>query len=125
MAENTIAALPVILSITVFSVALVTWRAGDMAKVSNRSKVAVVLAYLIGGLIIGFLAVWVYMWMAGHWPGRAAILFRWVALGIAVVLNILVLMMYRRFSKAVVIVLIVLNVVWGVGYGLLLPVLLR
>jgi hypothetical protein len=125
MAENTMAALPVILSITAFSVALVAWRAGDMAKAFNRSKIAIVLAHLIGGLIIGFLAVWVYMWMAGHWPGRAAILFRWVALGIAVVLNILVLMMYRRFSKTVVIVLIVLNVVWGVGYGWLLPVVLR
>ncbi len=125
MAENTMAALPVILSITVFSVALVAWRGEDMAKVFNRSKVAVVLAYLIGGLIIGFLTVCVYVWMAGHWPGRAAILFRWVALGIAVVLNILVLMMHRKFNRAVVIVLIVLNVVWGVGYGLLLPVVLR
>jgi len=125
MAENTMAALPVILSITVFSVALVAWRAGDMAKVFNQSKVAVVLAYLIGGLIIGFLAVCVYVWMAGHWPARAAILFRWVALGIAVVLNILVLMMYRRFSRAVVIVLIVMNVVWGVGYSWLMPMVIR
>jgi hypothetical protein len=125
MVENTVAALPVILSITVFSVALVAWRAGDMAKVFNRSKVAVVLAYLIGGLIIGFLAVCVYVWMAGHWPSRAVILFRWVALGIAVLLNILVLMMHRKFGRAVVIVWIVLNVVWGVGYGLLLPVVLR
>ena len=125
MAENTVASLTVILSITVFSVALVAWRAGDMAKVFNQSKVAVVLAYLIGGLIIGFLAVCVYVWMAGHWPARAAILFRWFALGIAVVLNILVLMMYRRFSRAVVIVLIVLNVVWGVGYGWLMPMVIR
>jgi hypothetical protein len=33
--------------------------------------------------------------------------------------------MHRRFSRAVVIVLIVLNVVWDVGYGLLLPIVLR
>ena len=125
MAENTIAALPVILSITVFAVALVAWRGEDMARAFNRSRIAVVLAYLIGGLIVGFLAVCVYVWMAGHWPGQAVILFRWVALGIAVVLNILVLMMHRKFCRSVVIVLMVLNVVWGVGYGFLLPVVLR
>ena len=119
------AALPVILSFTVFSVALVAWRAEDMAKAYSLSRGNVVLAYLIGGLIIGCLAVCVYVWMAGQWPDRAAILFRWAALGIAVVLNILVLMMHRKFSRIVVTVWFVLNVVWGVGYGWLLPMVIR
>ena len=125
MFESIKVALPVILSITLLSVGLVAWRGGEMAKAYGGSKIALVAGYLVGGLLFGCVAVWVYVWMVGRWPETAPTIYLWLALGIAMCLNIMALSVRRQYSRTVVMIWIILNVVWGAGYGWLVPSMLR
>ncbi len=125
MIENVRAALPVILPVTLLTVAIVAWQAEEMAKAYETSKGGVVVGFLIAGLIFGWIAVQVYVWMAGRWPDSASTIYLWVALGIAVVANVLALVMRRNYSGTVVVIWIVLNTGWGAAYGWLAPLLLR
>jgi len=125
MFESIGAALPVILAITLLSVGLVAWQGGEMSKAYGGSKIALVAGYLVGGLLFGCVAVWVYVWMAGRWAGTAPTIYLWLALGIAMCLNILALSERRKHSRTAVMIWIILNVVWGAGYGWLVPLMLR
>jgi len=125
MFESIGAALPVILAMTLLSTGLVAWRGGEMAKAYGGSKIAVVAGYLVGGLLFGCVAVWVYVWMVGRWPETAPTIYLWLALGIAMCLNIMALSERRKKSRTAVMIWIILNVVWGAGYGWLVPLVLR
>lgn len=125
MFESIGAALPVILLMTLLSVGLVAWRGGEMAKAYDASKIAVVAGYLVGGLLFGCVAVWVYVWMVGRWPQTAPTIYLWLALGIAMILNIMALSERRMHSGTAVMIWIILNVIWAVGYGWLVPLMLR
>lgn len=125
MFESIGAALPVILAITLLSVVLVAWRGEEMAKAYGGSKIAVVAGYLVGGLLLGCVAVWVYAWMAGRWPETAPTIYLGLALGIAMWLNIMALRERRNASRTAVMIWIILNMVWAAGYGWLVPLMLR
>ena len=118
-------ALLVILAITLLSVVLVAWRGEEMAKAYGGSKIAVVAGYLVGGFLLGCVAVWVYVWMAGRWPETAPIIYLGLAIGIAMWLNIMAWRERRSASRTAVMIWIILNMVWAAGYGLLLPLVLR
>ena len=114
-------ALPVILPITLISVGLVAWQSGEMAKAYGLSKAGLISVYLVGGLILGCAAVWIFKWMAGRWSQDAATYFFWLAIGLAMLLNLMAWSERQNQSGVVIVIWFVLNAVWGLGYGWLLP----
>jgi hypothetical protein len=125
MFESIGTALPAILAITLLSVGLVAWRGEAMAKAYGGPKIAVVAGYLVGGFLLGCIAVWVYAWMSGRWPETAPTIYLGLALGIAMWLNIMALRERRNASRTAVMIWIILNMVWAAGYGWLVPRMLR
>jgi CHASE2 domain-containing sensor protein len=125
MLESIGTALPVILAMTLLSVALVAWRSEEMAKAYGGPKIAVVAGYLVGGLLLGCIAVLVYAWMAGRWPEAAPTIYLGLALGLAMWLNIMAFRERRNASRTAVMIWIILNMVWAAGYGWLVPLIHR
>jgi hypothetical protein len=83
--------------------------------------------FLVFGLGFGFLAILVYHWVGNRWPANAAQMYLWIALGAAVLLTLLALIMPLAFKMPWLNVVIwsVENFIWALGYGLFLPRILN
>lgn len=112
-----------ILPITLITMLLEAVRLMGGSKTGHSSMFGVLFGYLVFGLGFGWLAIFVFRWMAGRWPLTAQQFYFWLALGLAVVLTLLAVGMHL-FSKSSwldVIVWTGMNFLWALGYGWFLP----
>lgn len=124
MITQYIAVLPLILGVTAASALLVAIRSKAMAM-ENSSKAGLVAGYVVGGVVFGAVAIFVYTLFANWWPATAASNYLWAALGLAVLLTAAATAMrFTVLDNAPVIEWTLLNFGWALAYGLLLPRLL-
>ncbi|NMB87276.1 MAG: hypothetical protein GYA17_02885 [Chloroflexi bacterium] len=115
----------VILPVTFISAVLVLVQPQRMAAAYKGSLVAVAGGYLAGGLIFGWMAILAYHWIATRWPAGPAQAYLYIALGLTAVFTVMALVMLPVVKNGwVVTTWIVLNLIWGLGYGWFLPRLL-
>lgn len=96
-------------------------------KSANPSMMGTLFGFLIFGLGFGLLAIFVYHQVGARWPANPAQTYLWIAIGSAVVLTLLALVMPIAFKMPWLNVAIwtVENFLWALGYGLFLPQILN
>jgi predicted MFS family arabinose efflux permease len=91
-------------------------------QAQNQSKFGLFISFVIGGLIFGVVTVGVFGWMAGRWPDNAVSIYRWVAFGLTLALTVGAVVMgvvYKNWTAPLL--WTVMNLLWGVGYGWVVP----
>ena len=128
--NNILISFMVILPVTLLSVAVAYLRAGRMAsldQVSLKGLPAVrresVFAWLAGGLIVGLLFSLLYLWMAGSWRD-APLIYMELAVASVFLLSLLAVIACPMLKKNCALEYVLLNVIWGLGYGGVLPLLI-
>ncbi len=98
-----------------------------MPRTASSSLVGTMFGFLVFGLGFGFLAILVYHWVGNRWPETAAQVYFWIALGSAILLTMLALIMPVAFKMpwTSAILWTVMNFIWGLGYGWFLPQILN
>jgi cytochrome bd-type quinol oxidase subunit 2 len=89
----------------------------------NSAIAGTMTSFLISGLVFGFIAIFAYHKIQIRWPENSAQMYLYIALAIAVVLSVLAVA-FRTMIKAdwvAVVMWILMNFVWAVGYGIYLP----
>jgi len=116
-----------ILPTTLVTMALQGLIIARMPKSANSSLAGTLFGFLIFGLGFGFLAIFVYHWVGSRWPETAAQVYLWLAIGSAVALTLLALIMPLAFKSPWLNVAIwtLENFGWALGYGLILPRILN
>ena len=112
-----------ILPTTLVTMALEALILARAPKSANSSMMGTLFGFLIFGLGFGFLAIFVYHWVGGRWPATAAQVYFWLAVGSAIALTLLSLIMPVFFKSPWLNVAIwtLENFGWALGYGVLLP----
>jgi hypothetical protein len=81
-----------------------------------------VVGFFIGFIVSGVIAVGVYRWMGVRWPDRVESLYLTVAVVLGVVFTVVALVMRRVVGNWTAPVLwTVMNVIWVLAYGFVLP----
>ena len=89
-------------------------------------KIVIASVFAILAVVFGLVAISVYAWVVGRWPDSAPQIYLWLGIGLAVLLSIAGVIVPSILNKrGPVVAWTVLNFLWGVGYGWLLPLLLR
>jgi multisubunit Na+/H+ antiporter MnhB subunit len=98
-----------------------------MPRPANASIGGTLAGFLVFGLGFGFLAIFMYHWVGARWPENASQVYLWIALGAAVALSLLALIMPLFFKSPWFNVAIwtTENFIWALGYGLFLPRILN
>ncbi len=132
MVRNTLVALLIAVPITLLSVGLVVWRAEAVAgpaEVAAKGLAAVRSSlaggWLIAGLIFGLMAMLVYRWMLGRWAADAPKLYLELAAGLIVALSVLAVVTLPMLKRHCEVEYIALHLLWGLGYGWLIPQVIR
>ena len=103
---------------------LLAWYPIPVKGTAGRIVIALVFAIL--AVVFGLVAISVYAWVMGRWPDSAPQIYLWLGVGLAVLLSIVgVIVPSILKRRGPVVAWTVLNFLWGVGYGWLLPMLLR
>ncbi len=112
-----------ILPTTIITMALEAIVLARAPKTAGSSMMGTLFGFLIFGLGFGFLAIFVYHWVGARWPLTADQVYLWLAIGAAVALTLLALIMPIFFKSPWlnVVVWTIENFGWALGYGLLLP----
>jgi hypothetical protein len=116
-----------ILPITVVTMILEVIAVKHMQSTQNSSVAGTMSSFLIGGLIFGFIAIFVYHKIQIRWPENTAQMYLWIALGIAILMSVLAVA-FRTMVKAdwvAVAMWVVMNFLWAIGYGSYLPRILN
>lgn len=122
MVAQYVAMLPLILGVTAVTALLVALRANAMTTTYNAGSTSLVAGYVVGGLVFGAIAIFVYRLFTAWWPVTAASTYLWVALAFAVVLTVAALVMRLTvMADAPFLEWTLLNFGWALAYGLLLP----
>ena len=116
-----------ILPATLAAMALEALILARTPKSANASLMGTLFGFLIFGLGFGFLAIFVYHWVGSRWPETASQVYFWLAIGSAVALTLLALIMPLAFKSPWFNVAIwtVENFAWALGYGWFLPQILN
>ncbi len=126
MIEQYIKAIWIILPITVITVLLEGVRYIWTPKTGKSSMGGTLFGILVLSLGFGFLAILALNWIQETWPGNATQIYLWLAIGCAIVLTLLAVIMppvfKLRWGDAAI--WTVLNFLWGLGYGWFLPQIL-
>lgn len=136
MFKNILAALLVILPVALLSGGLVYWRAEPLTEQDEIKSEAVptpgkpnpkkfTFAVLALGVMAGLLISVLYIWMAGRWPDTAPKVYLWLAIGVTIVLSVAVAFVRPMLKMGGVPECIALHILWGAGYGWLLPLVVR
>lgn len=96
-------------------------------KAAGSSLPGTLFGFILFGLGFGLLAIFVYHQVELRWPATAAQTYLWIAIGAAVLLTLLALIMPIAFKMPWLNVAIwtVENFVWALGYGWFLPQILN
>ncbi len=115
-----------ILPVTLVTVAMEALIVARTPKTANPSLMGTLFGFLIFGLGFGLLAIFVYQKVGARWPENAAQVYLWIAIGSAVLLTVLALIMPPVFKVSWFNAAIwtVENFVWALGYGIFLPQIL-
>lgn len=128
--NNVLISFMVILPVTLLSAAVAYLRAERMAspgqvalKGLSAVRRASVFIWLTGGLIAGLLFSLLYLRIAGSWRD-APLIYMELAIASVFLLSLLAIIVCPMFRKNCAIEYVVLNVIWGLGYGGVLPFLI-
>jgi hypothetical protein len=103
---------------------LLAWYPVPVKGVAGRALIAIVFA--VAAVIFGLVANAVYGRVAASRPDTARQIYLWVGVGLAILLSVAGFIVPRALKKqGPVIAWTVMNFLWGVGYGWVLPLLLR
>jgi hypothetical protein len=83
------------------------------------------LIFTIGAAIFGLVATFVYGWLTGVRPDTASQIYLWLGVGLAILFSIVAVVVSLILKKGAVVAWVLLNFLWGIGYGWLLPWFLR
>ncbi len=132
MVRNVLVALLIAVPITLLSVGLVVWRAEAVAgaeEVAAKGLAAVRSSlaggWLVAGLIFGVMAMLVYRWMLGRWAAEAPRLYLGLAGVLIVALSMLAVVALPMLKRHCLAEYIALHLLWGLGYGWLIPQVIR
>ncbi len=116
-----------ILPATLVTMALEAIIIARTPKSANPSLMGTLFGFLIFGLGFGLLAIFVYHQVGNRWPETTAQVYLWIAIGSAVILTLLALIMPFAFKMPWLNVAIwtIENFVWALGYGWFLPQILN
>lgn len=129
---NKLMALWVIVPVSLLSGAAAFWRVEQLVAwypvpvKGTPARVVMASVFAILAVVFGLVATSVYAWVAGRWPDTAPQIYLGLGVGLAVLLSIAGVIVPSILKKrGPVVAWTVLNFLWGVGYGWLLPLLLR
>lgn len=95
--------------------------------ISEYARVNMAVSYFVGTFVFGVAALFVYRWMTEKWVESGGNIFLAAAVVIAVVLSIAVVVVRRSVLKTTAGIpeYIILNLVWAVGFGWLMPYIMK
>lgn len=130
MLSDLFSASPLIVAITIITAGLVYGRAEQLGAVTSVSgsnafsRNSLVSSYMIAGLLFGAAAVEVYRLALGRYGAEGGSVFLKMGIGAAILLSILAVAVMPRMKRGGTAEYIALNLLWGLGYGGLLPLIL-
>ena len=122
--EDLLAASAIVLAVALVSGLLAFWdaeTAGSDGMAAGRAGIRWGAAAVVAGLV----AATLYRWLDGEWPGVGPPLFVAVAVGGAAILSLAALILRPGRRGAGTREAIALNLVWGVGFGVAIPLVLH
>jgi hypothetical protein len=128
---NIMGALLVIVPVSLLSGAVAIWRVQELVEwyplpaKGEPARILMVLMFLVGCFIFGLVAALVYAWLASNWPHVAPQIYLGLGAGLAVLFTIAGVIVRAILKRGALVAWIVQNFLWGLGYGILLPVVLR
>ena len=103
---------------------MLAWYPVPLKGLAGRAVIALV--FTVAAAVFGLVANSVYGRLAANRPDAAPQIYLWVGVGVAVLLSVAGFIVPRALKKqGPVIAWTVMNLLWGVGYGWVLPLLLR
>jgi hypothetical protein len=103
---------------------LLAWYPVPVTGVAGRAVIALV--FTVAAAIFGLVANVVYGRIAASRPDTAPQIYLWAGVGLAILLSVAGYIVPSALKKqGPVITWTVMNFLWGVGYGWVLPLLLR
>ena len=129
---NNSMAVWVIASVSLLSGIIAFWRGEQLLAwypipvKGTAGRIVIALVFAILAVVFGLVAISVYAWVMGHWPDSAPQIYLWLGVGLAILLSIVgVIVPSILKRRGPVVAWTLMNFLWGVGYGWLLPMLLR
>lgn len=129
---NKLMALWVIVPVSLLSGAVAFWRAEQLVAwypvpvKGTPARIVMASVFAIAALVFGLVAISVYAWVVGRWPDTAPQIYLGLGVGLAILLSIAgVIVPSILGRRGPVVAWTLMNFLWGVGYGWLLPMLLR
>ena len=96
----------------------------DQEGLSNTRKLFT-FAFTAGAILFGVVVAVAYDFIAGRWPSLAQPLFFWAGLGTGTIFSLAAAIVRPREGMGGVPEVIALNLLWGLGYGIVLPYTIR
>ncbi len=139
LVENLVATASIVLAVAVVSSLLAYYRPdtlgdgaptgepgpGEVEAGSDARAVRAALWWAGAALAMGALATIAYLWLDGLLPERSLQVFVAIGLGSSAALSVAAAVVRPRLRLAGVPECVTLNLVWGVGYGLAIPLILQ
>jgi hypothetical protein len=139
LVEDLVATASIVLAVAVVSSLLAYYRPetlgdgapagecdpGDVGAGSDARAIRAALWWAGAALAMGALATIAYLWLDGLWPKRSLQVFVTVGLGSSAALSVAAAVVRPRLRLAGVAECVTLILVWGVGYGLAIPLILQ
>ena len=146
LVENLVATVSIVLAVAVVSSLLAYYRPdtlgdgapsgesglgemdagpGEEDAGSDARAVRAALWWAAAALAMGALATIAYLWLDGLLPERSLQVFVAIGLGSSAALSVTAAVVRPRLRLAGVPECVTLNLVWGVGYGLAIPLILQ
>ncbi len=126
--SNILAAAMVVAPLSILSALFVYLRAGAIIPPERRrvegytrSARRAAIAFLLGGLLLGYLAAGGYGWLRDFATSDAEWIMLWLGIGAAAGLSAAAAFVRIRAGATGLPEIITLNVAWGLAYGWLLP----
>ncbi len=139
LVENLVATASIVLAVAVVSSLLAYYRPdalgdgapsgesgpGEVDAGNDARAVRAALWWAGAALAMGALATIAYVWLDGLLPERSLQVFVAIGLGSSAALSVTAAVVRPRLRLAGVPECVTLNLVWGVGYGLAIPLILQ
>jgi hypothetical protein len=132
--RNLLLAFVVIVPVTLIVGALTYFRAEALTEENTPEATSpegessapnLTLAAVAFSVIFGLIATLVYTWMVGRWPGATFRVYLGLAIGLTLFFNIAAVIVRVSANLGGIPECVMLNTLFGVGYGWLLPLLLN
>lgn len=140
LVENLVATASIVLAVAVVSSLVAYYRPDALgdgvssagptvpdrdAAIEDARAARAALRWAGAAVAVGALATAAYLWVDQSWPDRSLQLFVAVGLGGSAVLSAAAVVVRPMLRLAGVPECVTLNLVWGVGYGVAIPMILQ